>query len=58
MTRHGETVGYYIPTRQNGEKPELDSLKQAAKKLEKLLLSNGLSEDELLTEFRMLRAGE
>jgi antitoxin (DNA-binding transcriptional repressor) of toxin-antitoxin stability system len=58
VTRHGETVGYYIPTRQHSEKPELASLKQAAKKLEKLLLSHGLSEDKLLAEFRMLREGK
>lgn len=55
ITRHGETVGYYIPTRPHPEKNEIDSLKQAAHKLDKLLLAKGVAEDELLTEFKNLR---
>ena len=58
ITRHGETVGYYIPTRHHIEKAELDSLKQAALTLEKLLVSHGVSEDELFLEFRALREGQ
>lgn len=58
ITRHGETVGYYIPTRHHPEQAELDALKQAAKKLEKLLLSHGVTEDELLSEFRKLKEKE
>jgi PHD/YefM family antitoxin component YafN of YafNO toxin-antitoxin module len=57
ITRHGETVGYYIPTRHHTEKSELDELKHAALQLEKLLKSHGISENELLTEFRTLRKG-
>ena len=56
VTRHGETVGYYLPTHHHSEKQELDSLKRAAKKLETLLLSQGVTEDELLAEFRALRS--
>lgn len=58
VTRHGETVGYYIPTRHRPEKPELEALKQAAQKLEKLLISHGVTEDELVAEFRALREGK
>lgn len=58
ITRHGETVGYYIPTRHHIEKAEIDSLKQAALALEKLLVSHGVSEDELFLEFRALREGQ
>jgi antitoxin (DNA-binding transcriptional repressor) of toxin-antitoxin stability system len=56
ITRHGETVGYYIPTRRHPEKEELEALKQAAFQLEKLLASHGISEEELLAEFRDMRA--
>lgn len=56
ITRHGETIGYYIPTKHNVEKSEVDELREAARQLEKLLLSKGLSEDDLLKEFRVLRA--
>lgn len=57
ITRHGETVGYYIPTKHHAEKSELEELKLAAKHLEKLLISEGLTEDELIREFRALREG-
>lgn len=56
ITRHGETMGFYIPTRHHPEQAELEALKQAAVQLEKLLVSNGLTVDELITEFRDLRA--
>lgn len=55
ITRHGETVGYYIPTRHHVEKAELDTLKQAAQSLEKLLISHGVTEEELFQEFRTLK---
>jgi hypothetical protein len=55
ITRHGETIGYYIPTRHHIETTEKDALKQAALSLEKLLIANGITEDELFSEFRALR---
>lgn len=58
VTRHGETVGFYIPARHSADKTEIDSLKQAALRFEKLLVSHGLTEDELLSDFRALREGK
>lgn len=55
ITRHGETVGYYIPTRHHIEQAELDTLKQAAVALEKLLASHGVTEDELFQDYRALK---
>jgi len=55
ITRHGETVGFYIPTRHHPEKAELDTLKQAVIQLEELMIAKGLTEDELFAEFRALR---
>jgi len=55
VTKHGETIGFYIPARHHHDKEELDALKQAALNLEKLLLSSGVTEDELFEEFRSLR---
>lgn len=55
ITRHGETLGYYIPTRHHVEETELNELKKAALLLEKLLLSHGVTEEELFHEFRALR---
>lgn len=55
ITRHGETMGFYIPTRHHPEQADLEALKQATLQLEKLLALNGLTVDELVTEFRALR---
>jgi hypothetical protein len=55
VTRHGETIGFYIPARHHHDQAELDALKEAALNLEKLLLSSGVTEEELFEEFRALR---
>ena len=56
ITRHGETVGFYIPAQhRHPEQAELDALKQVAHQLEKLLFAHGITEDQLLAEFRTLR---
>ena len=58
ITKHGETLGFYIPAHHKPEKNEIDALKQAAVNFEKLLLSHGITEDELLAEFRALKKGK
>jgi prevent-host-death family protein len=58
VTRHGETIGYFIPAR--AARKELDhvALKKAASKMDELLQGEGLSEpdlDELTRDFRAWR---
>ncbi len=55
ITRHGETMGFYIPARHHPEQAELNALKHAALEFEKLLAAHKLTEDELMSEFRALR---
>lgn len=55
ITRHGETIGFYIPAKHHHDEAEIDALKNAAMQLEKLLASSGITEDELFSEFRALR---
>ncbi len=55
VMRHGQTIGYFLPTHQEPEKAELEALKSAAAKLDALLQEKGISEDELVHEFRQLR---
>jgi len=57
ITRHGETVGYYIPTKIHSEKSDVDGLKLAAAKLENLLAEHGVTEEELLSDFEELKRG-
>ncbi len=58
VTRHGETIGYYIPARPRPDKAEIDALKEAASRLDSLLAQAGVSEDEMLDEFRKLRSDQ
>lgn len=56
ITRHGETVGYFIPTRRHiaGEE-EIDALKEAGALLDKLISEKGITEDELVADFKEAR---
>ncbi len=55
---HGETVGYYIPTKSHVESSDLNALKKAAAKLDKVLAEHGVSEEELLTDFKELKSAD
>ena len=58
ITRHGDTVGYYIPARRKRAETERASLKEAASRLQQVLTSEGISEDEILADFKGWRAGK
>ena len=56
ITRHGETIGYFIPSREANPVDDVAALKAAAAKLDTLLQAAKLDEDALVSEFRSLRA--
>ncbi|PYP82733.1 MAG: prevent-host-death protein [Candidatus Angelobacter sp. Gp1-AA117] len=55
ITRHGETVGYYVPARRKLTKQELDAFDQLAERLDRILAARGISEDEAVQEFKRRR---
>lgn len=56
ITRHGETVGYFIPTqRRTADDAERKALKEASALLDKMLLERGVTEDELVSDFKAAR---
>lgn len=57
VTRHGDTVGYYFPARRRRSEAEIDSLRQAAGRMQQMLAAEGLTEDEILDDFKKRRAG-
>jgi PHD/YefM family antitoxin component YafN of YafNO toxin-antitoxin module len=57
ITRHGDTVGYYIPARRKRSESERDALRQVATRMQGMLAAEGISEDELLADFKKWRAG-
>ena len=54
VTRHGQTVGYFIPT--HGEvEADIASLKKASKTLDRLLAAKSIDVDDVVAEFKTAR---
>ena len=58
ITRHGDTVGYYIPARRKRAEAERAALKEAASRLQEALAAEGVSEDEIIRDFKRWRHGD
>jgi PHD/YefM family antitoxin component YafN of YafNO toxin-antitoxin module len=56
ITRHGDTVGYFIPARRSRSDAEREALKKASARWQEILNAEGISEDEILTDFKKWRA--
>jgi PHD/YefM family antitoxin component YafN of YafNO toxin-antitoxin module len=56
ITRHGDTVGYYLPARRKRSDAERAQLKEAAARLQEMLLGEGITEDEIIADFKRRRA--
>ena len=54
VTRHGQTVGYFIPT-QGQIEADIASLKKASKALDKLLEAQGVDVESVVAEFKAAR---
>jgi antitoxin (DNA-binding transcriptional repressor) of toxin-antitoxin stability system len=55
ITRHGETLGFYIPAQKRSRKAEVEAMRAAAKELDAMIATWGASEDELLEEYKAIR---
>lgn len=55
ITRHGETLGFYIPAQKKNRKAEVEAMRAAAKELDSMIAAWGSSEDELMQEFMAMR---
>jgi prevent-host-death family protein len=56
VTRHGDTVGYFIPARKGRSEAERAALKEAARRLQKMLATEGITEDEIVRDFSRWRS--
>jgi PHD/YefM family antitoxin component YafN of YafNO toxin-antitoxin module len=56
ITRHGDTVGYFIPARRKRSETERAALKEAAARWQEILAAEGVSEEEALADFKAWRA--
>jgi antitoxin (DNA-binding transcriptional repressor) of toxin-antitoxin stability system len=55
ITRHGETLGFYIPAQKRSRKAEVEAMRAAAKDLDAMIATWGASEDELMEEYKEIR---
>jgi hypothetical protein len=54
VTRHGHTIGYFIPTHGQGD-ADIAALKKASKTLDRLLAAQNINVEEVVTDFRAAR---
>ncbi len=55
ITRHGETLGFYIPAQKKSREAEVDAMRAAAKELDAMIAAWGAPEDELIQEYKEIR---
>jgi antitoxin (DNA-binding transcriptional repressor) of toxin-antitoxin stability system len=55
ITRHGATIGIYVPTRPKPSQADLEALRVAGERMQELIAAARTSEDELIEDFKKLR---
>ncbi|MGO8757263.1 MAG: prevent-host-death protein [Terracidiphilus sp.] len=55
ITRHGRTLGFYVPTPRRPDEEDLESLRRAGEQLDVLIAASGATEEVLVNEFKTLR---
>ncbi len=55
VTKHGLTVGYYLPARHSVKDADKEALESAAKKLNSLLEAKGIDPEDLINDFKELK---
>jgi hypothetical protein len=55
ITRHGATIGIYVPTKPKPSQADLEALRTAGEKMQELIAAAGTSEDEIVADFKKLR---
>ena len=55
ITRHGETLGFFIPAQKKSRKAEVEAMRAAARELDAMIAAWGSSEDELMREYKEIQ---
>jgi len=55
ITRHGATIGIYLPTRPKPSQADIEAFRAAGEKMQELIAAAGTSEEELMDDFKKLR---
>jgi PHD/YefM family antitoxin component YafN of YafNO toxin-antitoxin module len=57
ITRHGDTIGYYLPIRRKRTEAQKKALEEAAARVHEDMIAAGVSEDEIIEDFKRWRRG-
>jgi antitoxin (DNA-binding transcriptional repressor) of toxin-antitoxin stability system len=55
ITRHGSTIGIYVPTRPKPSQADLEALRVAGERMQELIVAAGATEDEIVADFKRAR---
>lgn len=55
ITRHGETLGFFIPAQKRSRMAEVKAMRAAAKDLDAMIATWGASEDQLMGEYKEIQ---
>jgi len=55
ITRHGATIGIYVPTKPKPSQADLEALRVAGEKMQELIDAAGTNKDEIIAGFKRLR---
>jgi PHD/YefM family antitoxin component YafN of YafNO toxin-antitoxin module len=58
ITRHGDTIGYYLPARRKPSDAEIEALRKAGERMDEMMTAAGVTEDEIVEDFKRLRKEE
>ena len=57
ITRHGQTIGFYIPVPKRPSQSERDALLEAGRRMQEEMARLGITEEELAADFKAWRKG-
>lgn len=55
ITRHGSTIGIYVPTKPKASQADLEALRLAGEKMQELIVAAGTAEEAIVEDFKKLR---
>ncbi len=55
ITRHGETLGFFIPAQKRSRRAEVEAMRAAAKELDAMIASWGAEEEALMGEYKEIQ---
>ena len=55
ITRHGATIGVYLPTRPKPSQADLEAFRLAGEKIDAMIRAAGTNEEELMADFERVR---